>query len=342
MSSDVFRRLPSRAGRGSGARTLGGVLLAVALSLTACDEKKTELPDVEQRDERTGLTPTEAAEVLVKVGEHEITLGQYAETLLRMDKYERLRYQSEERQKQLLDEMIEVELLAQEAERRGLDKKPEVKLRIRQALRDELLADLERSTADPASFTEREVKEYYDAHRDEFKEPLRHRVQVIVAGSEALARKALGELGGHDASSVSGETWSKVADKYSLDRDASGPTDKGELRGDLGFVSAPSEPRGDNPDVPPEVRAAVFELKKVGDIAPQPVQSGKMFYVVRLEGISPARDRSMEEAERTIRIELRRQKFLEAEKKFEQELRSKYPVVMGQEASAPQDAAKKP
>jgi peptidyl-prolyl cis-trans isomerase C len=59
-----------------------------------------------------GLTPELAARVLAKVGNHEITLGEYAATLERMDQFQRLRYQSPERRKQLLDELVDLELLA--------------------------------------------------------------------------------------------------------------------------------------------------------------------------------------------------------------------------------------
>lgn len=328
----ILRFFPTSSGFLRGSLCALG-LLTLGLILTACKEETARLPDEQDRDPRTGLTPSEAKEVLVRVGERTITLGQYAETLLRMDRYERLRYQSEERQKELLDEMIEVELLAQEARRRGLDQDPEVQLRLRQALRDELLADLERSLPGPESFSEREVKEYYDAHRDEFKEPLRHRVQAIRTGTEAVARLALGELLRSEASNE--ERWAQISAKYSADRDATGPTDKAELRGDLGFVSAPGESRGENPDVPAEVRAAVFQLKQVGDIFEQPVKSRDSYYIVRLEGISPARDRAVKDAERTIRIELRRQKFIQAERQLEDDLRKKYPVTISETASKP-------
>src|SRR5512147_645373 len=71
------------------------------------------------------LTPELARQVLAKVGDRDITLGEYAETLERMDPFERIRYQSPDRRKQLLNEIIQVELLAEEAKRRGLDKTPE-------------------------------------------------------------------------------------------------------------------------------------------------------------------------------------------------------------------------
>ncbi|HEY4157769.1 MAG TPA: peptidyl-prolyl cis-trans isomerase, partial [Polyangiaceae bacterium] len=101
-----------------------------------------------------GLTPELAARVLAKVGDHEITLGEYAATLERMDPFERLRYQSPDRRKQLLDELIDLELLAGEARRRGLDKQPETEERVRQMLRDELLTQVRSSAPAPDDISE--------------------------------------------------------------------------------------------------------------------------------------------------------------------------------------------
>jgi len=313
----------------SGLVVHGALLLGSLGFALGCDTEPAELPDAELQDPVTGLTPMEEKEVLVVVGDKKITLGDYATTLLRMDKFERLRYQTEERQKELLDEMIEVELLAQEAKRRGLDKDEKLQLRLRQALRDEVLRDLERTMPDLESFSERDVREYYDSHRSEFKEPERRRVQVIVISRKDLIEGALEEV-----QEGSGETWAEAARKYSVERDDASRGDLGELTGDRGFVSAPGVKRGANEDVPEAVRAAVFELKKVGDIVERAIEADSKFYIVKLAGISAARDRSVSDADRTIRVELRRQKFLKAEKEFEAELRKKYPVVIDEKAIA--------
>ena len=61
------------------------------------------------------LTAEQASRVLAKVGDRTITLGDYAATLERMDQFDRLRYQSPERRKELSQEIIDVELLAQDA-----------------------------------------------------------------------------------------------------------------------------------------------------------------------------------------------------------------------------------
>lgn len=288
----------------------------------ACQKDLQPTPGEEEKDPLTGLTRTEASQVLAQVGEKTITLGQYAAALDRMGKFEKLRYQTPERQKELLEEMIELELLAQEAQRRGLDQHPEVQLRIYQALRDELLEQLRRSLPSPEELSEREVREYYEAHQEEFQEPERKRVLAIIVRSKSQAEKVAQEAQGAD-----GETWGKLAQKYSLDRRNLGEGDAIEWAGDLGFVSAPSEKRGKNADVPEEVRARVFQLEKLGEVAPDPVQVGNSYYVVRLGGKSPARDRSLRDADRTIRVELLRKKFLEKERELEAELRKKYPIV---------------
>lgn len=312
-------------------------MFAVTLSGCSCEDDPASGATDAGRDPVTGLTQSEAGEVLVTVGERAITLGDYVATLIRMDRFERLRYQSEAGQKKLLDELIEVELLAQEAERRGLDKDPKVVLRLQQAMRDELLRTVEAKLPAPEQISEREVRDYYEAHRATFQEPERRRVLLIKVGSESLGKEVLEKAqgdGGEGASGAvaSGKTWAELAQKYSLENSRAREGDPEEFAGDVGFVSAPKEERGGNDAVPDEARVGVFEIKQIGGVLPRLVAEGKFFYVVRLGGISPARDRTVQEADRAIRIEIRRQKFLEAEKKLEAELRQKYPVTIDESA----------
>ncbi len=273
------------------------------------------------------LTAEQKKAVLAQVGDRTITLGEYVATLERMDPFERLRYQSPERRKLLLDEMIEVELLAQEARRRGLDKTPETRLRIMQAMRDEVLEDLKRSLPDASEIPEGEVKAYYQAHRDEFREPERRRVLHIELASRELAEKVAKEAQG-----ASGAAWGELARKHSLDRRGTDKDAAPELAGDLGLVSAPGEKRGANDRVPEELRKAVFELAELGDVTPKPVESGGHFHVVRVGAISKARDRTFQDAERTVRVELLQKKFLELEKQLEAELSERFPVEIDEKA----------
>lgn len=304
--------------------------LALVLALGAGCTRRESAPEKkaeEARDPVTGLTAAEAAEVLARVGDRSITLGEYAASLARMDRFERLRYQSEDRQKELLEEMIKVEILAQEARKRGLGSDPEVQLRTMQALRDELLLDLKRRLPKPEALSEREVRDYYAAHESEFVEPARHRVLVIVVGSPELSTKVAAQ-----AKDATGEQWAELARKYSLERRGLEASGAPELAGDLGFVSAPREARGENAEVPEEVRAAVFRLTRIGEVAPEPVAARGKFYIVRLGGISPARKRTLTDADGAIRAELLRQKYLSEEQALLARLAERYPVTIDRPA----------
>src|SRR5450432_2907368 len=166
---------------------------AAAMLGSGCHDKpKQTLVPVASASALPGaLTPELARQVLAKVGDREITLGEYAETLERMDPFERLRYQSPDRRKLLLNEIIQVELLAQEAKRRGLDKQPETQERLRQMLKEELLSSLRRNAPSPSDIAEAELHAYFDAHHDEFKEPERRRVAHLELPNEAQAKAAL-------------------------------------------------------------------------------------------------------------------------------------------------------
>ena len=282
------------------------------------------LPSASASARPAGITPELAARVLAKVGRHEITLGEYAATLERMDPFERLRYQSPDRRKQLLDELIDLELLAEEAQRRGLDKLPETQERVRQMLRDELLAEVRASVPLPGDISEADARRYYDAHRDDFREPERRRVAHIALGSEAEAKAVL-----EKALVAPASDWGKLVEAKSKDsRGKPSVALPAELAGDLGIVGPPGHPRGENPNVPEPLRAAVFEIDKLGGVLPRPVAALGSFHVVRMTGKTDARDRTFADAERSIRVALVQERIRTREAELEVELKKKYPVTI--------------
>jgi parvulin-like peptidyl-prolyl isomerase len=268
------------------------------------------------------LTPELAKRVLAKVGDHEITLGEYAATLDRMDPYERLRYQSADRRKELLNELVDLELLAQEARRRGLDKQPETQERVRQMLRDELLTQVRGSAGSPDDVSDADARRYYDEHRDDFREPERRRVAHIALASEADAKALL-----EKAQVASPADWGKlVAEKSRDPKSKPGASLPPELAGDLGIVGPPGHPRGENPAVAEPLRAAVFEIEKVGGVLPRVVAAPGGFHIVRMTGKTDARDRSFADASRSIRVALIQERVRAREAALEAELKQKYPV----------------
>jgi len=287
-------------------------------------------PSASASAQPAGLTPELAARVLAKVGDHEITLGEYAATLERMDPFERLRYQSPDRRKQLLVELVDLELLAEEARRRGLDKQPETQERVRQMLRDELLTQVRAEVPAPNDIADADARRYYDEHRADFREPERRRVAHIALGSEAEAKPVL-----EKALAASPADWGKlVAEKSRDPRGKATATLAPELAGDLGIVGPPGQPRGENPNVPDPLRAAVFEIDKLGGVLPRLVAQGGQFHVVRMTGKTDARDRTFADAERAIKVALVQERIRAREAELESELKKKYPVTIDETALA--------
>ncbi|MFO0550866.1 MAG: peptidyl-prolyl cis-trans isomerase [Polyangiaceae bacterium] len=276
-----------------------------------------------------GLTEEQASRVVARVGDETITLGDYATVLDRMDPFDRLRYQTVERRRELLKEMVDVELLAAEARRRGLDKKPEVVEAMRQVLRDALLDELHKQLPTPAEIPVDEVRAYYDAHIADYREPERRRVSAIVVADEAKAKEILTQAG----SAPDPATWGKLFKENSTSAASEGnlPLD---LAGDLGIVGPPSDAKGKNAKVPDPVREAVFKLAAVNDVYSEPIAYQGSFYIVRLAGRSQAHERSFEEADRQIRVELLKQKMAEQEAKLDDDLRQKFKVTIDEDALA--------
>jgi peptidyl-prolyl cis-trans isomerase C len=321
-------------------------LLAVLL-FAACESKSGAsgaAPSASSSARPAGarLTPELAKRVLAKVGDHEITLGEYAATLDRMDPYERLRYQSADRRKDLLNELVDLELLAQEARRRGLDKQPETQERVRQMLRDELLTQVRGSAGSPDDVSDADARRYYDEHRDDFREPERRRVAHIALASETDAKALL-----EKAQAASAAEWGKLVAEKSRDaKTKPGAALPPELAGDLGIVGPPGHPRGANPAVAEPLRAAVFEIEKVGGVLPRVVAAPGGFHIVRMTGKTDARDRSFADASRSIRVALIQERVRAREAALEAELKQKYPVKIDEaqlaKIAVPAPSAKAP
>lgn len=301
----------------------------VALGLVGCNDAAFQGVAPVDAGDTPGLSPEQAQRVLAKVGERAITLGDYAKALDRMDQFDRLRYTTKERRKELLDAMVDAELLAEEARRRGLDKDPEVEDAVRQILRDAMLAEARKDVPAPASIPDADVRAYFERNQDKFSEPERRRVAAIVMKDKADAEKVLKEAQKAKDAKAWGELWLK----HSMNAPAK-PTQPLDLSGDLGIVGPMDDSRGANPKVPDAVRAEAFKIASVGEVAPELIESEGRYFIVRLQGKTPPHKRTLQEADRTIRVMIIQEKMKEAEDALEAELRKKFPITIDEKALA--------
>jgi hypothetical protein len=249
-----------------------------------------------------------------------------------MDPFDRLRYQTAEKRRELLNEMVDLELLAIEAKRRGLDKTPEAQESIRQVLRDAVLADARKALPTPTEIPIEEVRAYYDAHKDEYVEPERRRVSAIVMDDEKKAKETLeAALKAANDANVWGKLFFDNSVTAAQEKRLGVPPD---LAGDLGIVGPPGDKKGANVKVPEAVREVAFKLAKVGDVHGELVTHEGKFYIVRLAGQTAGHERSLAEAERQIRVELLKQKMKKLEDDLAEELRKKHKVEIDEAALA--------
>jgi peptidyl-prolyl cis-trans isomerase C len=304
------------------------LLLIFAAACDGCDDGAIDASHLDAGAPPGGLTHEQAKQVVAKVGDRTITLGDFAATLERMNQFDRLRYQTKERRRELLQELIDLELLAEEARRRGLDKKPEVQEAIRQTLEEAYLAKARLALPTAAEIPAAEVKAYYDANADKFTEPERRRAAAIVMIDREAAEAVL-----EKAKKGDGEAWGKLYHEHSIDRPKErNPRAPADLAGDLGIVGPVGNARYASDRVPEAVQKALFELTAVGDVHGELIEHDGKLYILRLSGMSKGHTRSLEEADRVIRQALLEKRQEELETKLLDDLRKRYPVEIDEEA----------
>lgn len=127
-----------------------------------------------------------------------------------------------EARKDLLNQMVNQELLYQEAKSRDLQNKKEVKDLIgaftRRAVVDQLLID----TAENVTVPPQEIETFYNQYKDQLSEPEQRKVREIVVSSEERAREVSIAL-------LQGEDFATIAKERSV-------ADSSKNAGDIGYI----------------------------------------------------------------------------------------------------------
>jgi len=280
---------------------------------------------------RHGLTSEQAGETLVKVGDTEITVGEFADRLADQSPYLRARYNSPERRREFLENMIRFELLAAEAERRELDDLPEVQRTVKQVMIQQMMKDLFEERIRLADITDEEIRTFYEEHSSEFNKPEQVRASHILMTDRAAAQRVLEEILA-DPQDIS--LFRRLADEHNQDEET-----QGLRRGDLRFFSEDgtrnaAAPRTDDTEdpVPAPIAAAAFSIERIGGVHPELVETPAGFHIVKLTGRRAALRRSLEEARRPIQNRLWREKRETAVEDFVRRLRTQANVQENDDA----------
>lgn len=277
------------------------MIAGIAVACSGGDEDPQDQPPSTSEDgPRThGLTEDEAAAVLAKIGDREITVGEFAESIASKGPFLRARYNSPERRRELLDQMVRFELFAQEADRRGYDDLPEVQRTRKQVLIRRFLKQEFEDRIQLSDVSNADVQAYYDSHTDEFNKPEQVRASQILFTNQATAQRVLRQI---LASPSDMRLFRQLAEAHNTDAETR------DRFGDIGFFSRPAERQADEPVVPAEVAEVAFSMDTIGTVHPELVRSPAGFHIVKITGRRAPLHRTFEEASRPIRHRLWRER----------------------------------
>ena len=235
------------------------------------------------------------------------------------------RYREPERLRQLVDEMIRFEILLAEAERRGLDRNPEVRHAREQAMvrvfvRDEFQDATGERRSDIGSA---EVEAYYRDHQDEFSAPERVRASQIRVTDRELGERLLSQI---LAAPEDEEIFGRLAREHSEDEESRA------RNGDLGYFARPGERRASEPAVPFEVAEVAFSLQRIGEVHPQLVKGAEGWHMVKLTGRQEAWQRTLEESRNRIQSRLAQARLRADMTAFLEEARVRLRVELNEDA----------
>jgi parvulin-like peptidyl-prolyl cis-trans isomerase-like protein len=295
--------------------------LVAALALGACHKKSDE--DKAARQARAGGGPTappqsaeELKTPLAKIDDVTITLGEFQERINRQSPYIRARYTSLEQKKEFLESLVRFEVLAKEAYRRGLDKDPEVVRTMKQVMIQKLMRDEFDAKVTADTVADAEMKAYYDANLAEYVKPEEVRVSAIILKNKAQAERVLLEAKGEPGKTNKG--FRDLVMKYSTDEET-------KLRGgDLRYLEMQSK------DLPGPVIKGAFGLINTGDVSGVIEAGNGTFYILKQTGRRKSITKSFDDAKPQIRNKLFREKRLQAQKDFIDNLRGKAKIEINE------------
>lgn len=245
--------------------------------------------------------------VLARAGEQTITESEFVEQIRSLPR--EFRSIAVERRKEFLEDMLSERLLVEEAEKRGVEKDPEVQDLLKAARRKIILAKLiEQEVDGKLQLGKDEARAYYDSHQEEFMTPLLLRASHILVKTEEEAR-------GIHQRIVAGEVFEDLARAHSIDTTAS-------RGGDIGFFQQGQLVKEF------EVAAMALEPGQVGEV----VKSSFGYHVLKLTDRLQPSLREFKAVRGAIEERLLNQKRTELLKKLIEKLRSDRKVQLDEKA----------
>jgi len=182
---------------------------------------------------------------VVKIGDVKLTREDVQAQMSTIPPMARMSFMGPDGAARFVDELVKKEGLYLEAKKRGLEKDREAGKKIEEAGKIALVNYLiDKEIASASRVSEKDIRDYYDSHKDDFINNKEMRVSRIVVKGQDDASKVLQRLKG-------GEDFARVAREVSIDKSSA------KAGGDMGYVSPMDKGRLD-----PGLVSLAFSLKR--------------------------------------------------------------------------------
>jgi peptidyl-prolyl cis-trans isomerase C len=276
-------------------------ILGACSTITACKPAKI----------KSTQDNSELGQVVAKVDDNVITVGDVQERINKQSPFIRSRYTTLEKKKEFLDNLIRFEVMAAEAQKRGYDKDPEVIRVMKQQMISKFLQKDFESKLKVEDVPDADVEKYYAAHPEEFNRKDEVRVSQILLKDKAKADKVAGEVRALPKGPTADQkAFRDLVTKYSEDEDSK------QRSGDLTFFDK------DSVAYPKPLVDAAFKLTEVGDVA-GPIKTDKGYHIIKLTQKKPGFTRPLAEVKRQIQQRLFRDLRTKSMDTFIADLRQK-------------------
>ena len=250
---------------------------------------------------------------VARIDDTVITVGEVQDRINKQAPFVRARYSSPEKKKEFVDNLIRIEVMAKEAEKRGYDKDPEVVRVMKQQMISKFLQKDFESKLRVEDVPDADVEKYYKEHPEEFNRAEEVRVSEILVKDKARADKVAREAAALNRADP--KAYRDLVTKYSEDDDSK------SRGGDLTSFDRSTKL------VPAPIVETAFALKEVGDVS-APVKTDRGYAIVKLTGKRPGFSRPLAEVKRTIQQRLFKDLRTKAMESFIEDLRKKYTVTI--------------
>ena len=184
----------------------------------------------------SGLEITDPNKVVLTVGDQKITAAQWDELINSLPaQYQKAAHGPQKRQ--IAEQLVVTKILAQDAEKRGIDQQPLVRQQLAFSRENVLASALYSDLLKNIKVDDAAIQAYYDAHKSEFESVKARHILVRFKGSAVPLRTGSKELSDEEALAKAQDLRKQLlagADFATLAKAESDDTGSGSNGGDLG------------------------------------------------------------------------------------------------------------